>query len=77
MTKGAPDVLIARCSQELVGEEARPLTDARRAEILKINEELAGGSIATLGVHSASCHATSWSETKLTKASSRNSSSSG
>ena len=25
-TKGAPDVLLARCSQELVGEEARPLT---------------------------------------------------
>ena len=25
-TKGAPDVLLARCSQELVGEETRPLT---------------------------------------------------
>ena len=26
-TKGAPDVLLARCSQELVGEESRPLSD--------------------------------------------------
>src|SRR5687768_7695882 len=29
-TKGAPDVLLARCSQELVGEERRPLTPERR-----------------------------------------------
>ena len=29
-TKGAPDVLLARCSHELVGEEARPLTAQRR-----------------------------------------------
>ena len=27
-TKGAPDVLLARCTHELVGEERRPLTDA-------------------------------------------------
>ena len=31
-TKGAPDILLARCSQELVGEENRPLTAERRAE---------------------------------------------
>jgi P-type Ca2+ transporter type 2C len=49
-TKGAPDVLLARCSSELVGEEARPLTRERRAEILKSNEELAGDALRTLGV---------------------------
>ena len=49
-TKGAPDVLLARCSQELVGEENRPLTAERRAEILQINEELAGTALRTLGV---------------------------
>ncbi|MDQ3649174.1 MAG: cation-translocating P-type ATPase [Acidobacteriota bacterium] len=49
-TKGAPDVLLARCSHELVGEEARPLSDARCAEILKVNEELAGEALRTLGV---------------------------
>ncbi len=49
-TKGAPDVLLRRCSHELVGEETRPLTDARRAEILAINEALAGEALRTLGV---------------------------
>ena len=49
-TKGAPDVLLARCSQELVGEETRPLSDERRAEILKVNEELAREALRTLGV---------------------------
>jgi Ca2+-transporting ATPase len=49
-TKGAPDVLLARCSQELVGEEATPMNEARRAEILRANEELAGEALHTLGV---------------------------
>ncbi len=49
-TKGAPDVVVARCSQELVGEETRPLASERRAEILKINEELARQALRTLGV---------------------------
>ena len=49
-TKGAPDVLLARCSQELVGEEIRPLTAERRAEIVQMNEELAGEALRTLGV---------------------------
>ena len=49
-TKGAPDVLVARCSQELVGEEKRPLTEERRAEILKVNEDLAGRALRTLAV---------------------------
>ncbi len=49
-TKGAPDVLVARCSQELVGDGSRPLSAQRRAEILKVNEELAGLALRTLGV---------------------------
>ena len=49
-TKGAPDVLLARCSQERVGEERRRLSEARRAEILQANEELAGQALRTLGV---------------------------
>ncbi len=49
-TKGAPDVLLARCSKELVGEEMKPLTAERRAEILQANEELAGDALRTLGV---------------------------
>ncbi|MHB8900930.1 MAG: cation-translocating P-type ATPase [Thermoguttaceae bacterium] len=49
-TKGAPDVLLARCQQELVGEHFRPLSDERRAAILEKNEELAGQALRTLGV---------------------------
>jgi len=50
LTKGAPDVLLARCSHELVGEQLQPLTTDRHAEILKINEELAAEAMRTLGV---------------------------
>ena len=49
-TKGAPDVLLARCSQEQVGGEQRPLTEERRAEILETNERLAAAGLRTLGV---------------------------
>ena len=49
-TKGAPGAIIARCSQERVGERKRPLSAERRAEILKINEGLAGEALRTLGV---------------------------
>lgn len=49
-TKGAPDVLLARCSHELVGEEARPLTEERCAEIKAINEGLAEEAYRTLGL---------------------------
>ncbi len=49
-TKGAPDVLLARCSSELVGKDARALTDVRRAEIQQANEGLAREALRTLGV---------------------------
>lgn len=49
-TKGAADVLLGRCSHERFGEEVRPITEARRAEILHTNEELAALAMRTLGV---------------------------
>jgi P-type Ca2+ transporter type 2C len=49
-TKGAPDVLLSRCTHELVGAEARPLGSARCAEILRANESLADEAMRTLGV---------------------------
>ena len=49
-TKGAPDVLLGRCSYELRGQEAAPLDDKRRSEILEITEELGGEALRTLGV---------------------------
>jgi Ca2+-transporting ATPase len=49
-TKGAPDVLLTRCTFEVVGDDRRPLTPARRAAILQVNEALAGEALRTLGV---------------------------
>ena len=48
--KGAPDVLLTRCTRELVGDQVRPLTQERRDEILRINESLASEALRTLGV---------------------------
>jgi Ca2+-transporting ATPase len=50
LTKGAPDVLLARCAAELVGAEARALTPERRAEIARSNDELARQGLRTLAV---------------------------
>jgi Ca2+-transporting ATPase len=49
-TKGAPDVLLARCSHEFVAPDNRPLSAARRAEIMKTTEDLASEALRTLGV---------------------------
>jgi Ca2+-transporting ATPase len=48
--KGAPDVLLARCTHEFVGHETRPLTGARRGEISAANEELAQRALRTLAI---------------------------
>jgi hypothetical protein len=50
LANAAPDVLLTRCSHELVGEETRALTEGRRTEILATNDELAGEALRTLGV---------------------------
>ena len=49
-TKGAPDLLLGRCSHELVGEQTRPLTADRRAAIAEANEELASEALRSIGV---------------------------
>lgn len=49
-TKGAPDVLLARCSQEEVGEDKRPLTKERREEIGRAIDQLASEGMRTLAV---------------------------
>ena len=50
LTKGAPDVLLARCARSWSAKATRPLTPERRAEILRTNDELAGQALRTLGV---------------------------
>jgi len=49
-TKGAPDLLLTRCTHEHVGPAHRPLSDDRRRQILEANEALAAGALRTLGV---------------------------
>ena len=63
-TKGAPDVLLARCSLELVGLEVKPLTQERREAIGKANEDLAGRAMRTLGL---ACRSLAKNELALTK----------
>jgi magnesium-transporting ATPase (P-type) len=50
VTKGAPDVLLARCSHELAGTTEVELTSARREEILASVEHLAEEAMRTLAV---------------------------
>ncbi len=50
VTKGAPDVLLARCTDERVGREARPLSDDRRRQILATVDRLADLALRTLAV---------------------------
>jgi Ca2+-transporting ATPase len=50
LSKGAPGILLEKCSRELVGEEANSLSSSRRSEILQRNEALAGEALRTLGV---------------------------
>ncbi|HEX4903321.1 MAG TPA: cation-translocating P-type ATPase [Acidimicrobiales bacterium] len=49
-TKGAPDVLLARCVAERRGDEVVPLDDAGRARFSAAVEELSGEGFRTLGV---------------------------
>jgi P-type Ca2+ transporter type 2C len=50
VTKGAPDVLLARCTHERVAGEVRTLTDDRRAGIAAEVERLADLALRTLAV---------------------------
>ena len=48
--KGAPDVLLALCSHELVGEAVIALSDTRRVAISQANDALASEALRTIGV---------------------------
>ena len=50
VTKGAPDVLLMRCTHERIAGEVRPLTSDRRAAVLAIVERLADRALRTLAV---------------------------
>ena len=50
IAKGAPDVLIARCTRLLQGGEVRPLTGAMKAKLLSDNSRLAERALRVLAV---------------------------
>jgi calcium-translocating P-type ATPase len=50
VTKGAPDVLLNRCTHERVAGEVRPLTDERRRAVLATVDRLADLALRTLAV---------------------------
>jgi potassium/sodium efflux P-type ATPase len=50
ITKGAPDVLLARCRAERARGDIRPLPEDRRREILATVDRLAGDALRTLAV---------------------------
>lgn len=50
ITKGAPDVLLARCNRVRVGKEIAALDDARRARIMADVEALSDAALRTLAV---------------------------
>ena len=50
VTKGAPDVLIARCTRVRVGMEVLPLDEARRAQALAEVDRLSDAALRTLAV---------------------------
>ena len=50
VSKGAPDVLLTRCTHERVGDEIVPLSKERCAELLVAVEMLAGEALRTLGI---------------------------
>jgi magnesium-transporting ATPase (P-type) len=50
VTKGAPEVLLARCASERVAGVVRPLAEARREELLAAVARLAGSALRPLAV---------------------------
>ena len=50
MTKGAPGLVLARCSRERIGSGEEPLTDIRRGQLSAVVDRLADSGLRTLAV---------------------------
>ncbi len=50
VTKGAPDILLNKCSQYLSGEEVLPMTLSVRSSFLRKNRKMAGNALRVLAV---------------------------
>lgn len=49
-TKGAPEVILSKCTAELSAGRVEPLTGVRRSEILRENAEMASRALRVLGL---------------------------
>jgi len=48
-TKGAPDILLSRCTKRLEGDKEIPITDEFRKEVLSVNKGFADRALRVLG----------------------------
>ena len=48
--KGAPEILLERCTHLFADGQARELDDDKRSEILQVNAQMAGGALRVLGM---------------------------
>jgi Ca2+-transporting ATPase len=48
--KGAPEVVLSRCTHIYEGDGVQELSEERRSEILRVNEEMAAGALRVLGM---------------------------
>ena len=49
-SKGAPEVILAKCIAERRGGQVEPLTDDRRSQIMRTNSEMAGRALRVLAL---------------------------
>lgn len=49
-TKGAPEIVLARCDRILADGQAVPLTEAHRAQVLQANSEMANDALRVLAI---------------------------
>lgn len=67
-TKGAPEVILAKCNLERYGGRVEPLTEARRREILQASSEMAARALRVLALayrEDPDCHEGVYEETNL------------
>jgi len=49
-TKGAPEMLVSKCSHELIDGQARPLTEERRKQIAEVEADMASHALRVLAL---------------------------
>ena len=50
VTKGAPDILLSRCTSVMIGSQAQPMSEALKGKIFAQNEEMAGQALRVIAV---------------------------